>query len=610
MKTLTLTFLTALAFVLPAQADKLDQWYKLLPKNTLGVISIKDTPELLADWEKGGFAKMMEDPEFKKWVAPGMKDGEFPIEKGFKEDVGESMGDFLKRLQGSIMIAIAADSPEDFKDTGGPAIALIEVGGQEAKIEELLQHNFDSEIQKDSTRKKITKEIAGVTVQILAESDAPDAAWRMAHAFVDGVMIMGVRESLFEHFISALKTGTADSSEVVTGHLTRLAEQSEGNADITLYTNGETLMKWMEEGITKSSQSGKKSAMPFDPSMIIAALGANELQSIGLMIDLTETQSRVDMAILHPEKIEGILTFLQGSSTEVSLPSFIPGDALSGQVSRQSLSAVYDHLLAMVAKLGPMAMMATMQISQLEQQMGFKIKEDLFGSLEDESIQIADGTAEAQSQVIGLKVKDRARLGGALDGLKRFIGQGFGAFEESDFLGNNISLFKATAAQAPGAKSTEIAYCLTDDYLFFSIGKQDLLKKVLTRLKEAGEPSIWDAPRTQELIAMMPKGYSGLGVSDASKQINIMIEAMTAVQKQTGGAKKKPVASKSKGPGKGPKVENEVTGLPAPDSFFDSKAQPSDEMFKKYFGTVVSGTYSKPGALLFRMLSKPVEAAQ
>jgi hypothetical protein len=610
MKTLTLTFFTAFAFVLPAQADKLDQWYKLLPKNTLGIISIKDTPELLADWQLGGFAKMMEDPEFKKWVAPGMKNGEFPLEKGFKEDVGESMGDFLKRLQGSIMIAVAADSPEDFKATGGPAIALIEVGDQEAKIEELWQNNFDSEIQKNSTRKRITKEIAGVMVQILAESDAPDAAWRMAHAFVDGVMIMGVRESLFEHFISALKTGTVDSSEVVTGHLTRLAEQSEGNADITLYTNGETLMKWMEESITKSSQSSKKSAMPFDPSMLIAALGANELQSIGLMIDLTEAQSRVDMAILHPEKIEGILSFLQGSSTEVTLPSFIPGDALSGQASRQSLSAAYDHLLAMVAKLGPMAMMATMQISQLEQQMGFKIKEDLFGSLGDESIQIANGTAEAQSQVIGLKVKDRARVGGALDGLKRFIGQGFGAFEESDFLGNNISLFKATAAQAPGAKSTEIAYCLTDDYLFFSIGKQDLLKKVLTRLKEAGEPSIWDAPRTQELIAMMPKGYSGLGVSDASKQINIMIEAMTAVQKQTGGTKKKPVASKSKGPSKGPKVENEVTGLPAPDSFFDPKAQPSDEMFKKYFGTVVSGTYSKPGALVFRMLSKPVEAVQ
>jgi hypothetical protein len=610
MKTLALTFLTALAFILPARADKLDQWYKLLPKNTLGVISIKDARELSADWEKGGFAKMMEDPEFKKWVAPGMKDGELPFEKGFKEDVGESMEDFLKRFQGSVMLAFAADSPEDFKDVGGPVMALIEVGDQEAKIEELLQHNFDAEIQKKSTLKKTTKDIGGATVQILAESDAPDAAWRMAHVFVDGVMIMGVRESLFEHFIPALKTGTADSSEVVTGHLTRLAEQSEGNADITVYLNGETLVKWMVDGLSEATKGGKNAAMPMDPSMIIGALGVSELQSIGFMIDLSETQTRVDMAILHPEKIEGILSLLQGSSTEVNLPAFIPGDALSGNVSRQSLSAVYEGLLAMVAKLGPMAMMATMQISQVEQQLGFKIKEDLFGSLEDENVQIADGSATEQSQVFGFKVKDRARLGGALDGLKRFIGGGFGAFEDTDFLGHTISLFKATAAQAaPGAKSTEIAYCLTDDYLLISIGKQDLLKKVLTRMKEATEPSIWDAPRTQELIAMLPKGYNGVGVSDVSKQINIMIEAMTAVQNQTGG-KKKPAASKSKGPGKGPGAEREGMSMPEADSFFDPKAQPSDEMFKKYFGTVVSGTYSKPGAIHFRMLSKPVEAAQ
>ncbi|MCX6857933.1 MAG: hypothetical protein NTV80_23855 [Verrucomicrobia bacterium] len=605
MKTIALTFLTALAFVLPARADKLDQWYKLLPKNTLGVISIKDARELTADWQKGGFAKMMEDPEFKKWVAPGMKDGELAFEKGFKEDVGESMGDFLKRFQGSVMIAIAADSPEDFKDVGGPAVALIEVGDQEAKIDELWQHNFESEIQRNSALKKITKDIGGATVQILAESDAPDAEWKLAHTFVDGVMILGVRESMFEHFIPALKTGTADSSEVVTGHLTRLAEQSEGNADITIYANAETLMKWMENSLSEATKNGQKAAMPIDPSMIISALGVAEFQSLGFMIDFSETQSRVDMAILHPEKLEGILSLMQGGSTEVNLPAFIPADALSGQVTNQSLGAIYDGLLAMVGKLGPMAMMATMQISQMEQQLGFKIKEDLFASLEEENVQIVDGSALDQRQVIGLKVKDRARLGGALDGLKRFIGQGFGAFEDSEFLGHTISLFKATAAQAaPGAKSTEIAYCLTDDYLFFSIGQQDLLKKVLTRLKEAGEPSIWDAPRTQELMAMMPKGYSSVGVSDASKQINLILEAMSTVQKQTGGSKKKPSASKSKGP------KGEGFALPEADSFFDSKAQPSEEMFKKYFGTVVSGGYAKPGALHWRMLSKPVEAAQ
>jgi len=608
MKTLALTCLTALAFVLPAHADKLDQWYKLLPKNTLGLISIKHAPELLSDWEHGGFAKMMEDDEFKKWIAPSLKDGGFPFEKMFKDETGESISDFLKRVQGSVMLAIAADSPEDFTGKGGPAAMLVEFGDQQAKIEELIQKDLDEDVQSNSTLKKITKDIAGVPVIILAESDAPDAPWKQAYAFVDGVMIMAGQPALMEYFIAALKTGTADASEVVTSHLSRLAQHSEGNADITVYANGEMLVKWLEQSVSKAMKSGK-SAMPMDPNMIFAALGISELQSIGLMIDLSETQSRVDMAILHPEKLDGILSLMSGSGAEVTQPAFIPADALSGTVTRQSLSKVWDGLLGMVGKLGPMAMMATMQISQVEQQMGFKIKEDLFGSLDDENVQIADGTATDQSQLIGFKVKDRARLGGALDGLKRFIGQGFGAFEESDFLGQNISVFKATMAQAnPGAKSAEIAYALTDGYFFLSIGKQDLLKKVLTRIKEPNGPSIWDAPRTQELIGMLPKGYNGLGVSDASKQINVMIEAMVAVQKQTAGmSKKSPASSKSKGPGKGPKADAASSSPAQKESWFDPKAQPSDEMFKKYFGSVVSGTYSKPDAIHFRMLSKPVE---
>jgi hypothetical protein len=67
----------------------------------------------------------------------------------------------------------------------------------------------------------------------------------------------------------------------------------------------------------------------------------------------------------------------------VALPAFLPAYALAGQVSRQSLGDIWDGLLGMVNKLGPLAMMATMQVGQIEQQMGFKIKEDLFGSLGD-----------------------------------------------------------------------------------------------------------------------------------------------------------------------------------------------------------------------------------
>jgi hypothetical protein len=86
----------------------------------------------------------------------------------------------------------------------------------------------------------------------------------------------------------------------------------------------------------------------------------------------------------------------------------------------------------------------------------------------------------------------------------------------------------------------------------------------------------------------------------------MVIDAMTAVQKQAAGKKKAPAAKK--GPGKGPKAgASDSTKADGPTEWFDPSARPSEDMFKKYLGTEVSGTYSHPEAVHFRMLSKPVE---
>jgi hypothetical protein len=606
-----LTLFTALALLaLPAQAEKLEQWLKLLPKNTLGFLAIKSAPELMADWEKSGYGKMLADEEIKKWTAPMYQNGEPIWDKTLKEGTGEGLEANLKRIQGSVIITVAADSVKDMQDVhdNNPVFVLMDVGDQQAKFEEVLTKDIEENLQKEPTLKKLVKDVAGVPLHVLAVSEDEDAKWRRAYAFVDGVLVLGDKPALLEYIIAALKTGTADASDVVPSHLTRHAQFSEGTADVSFYANGEVLMKWLEESLTELMKSGK-SQMPIDPKAIFDALGTKEFQSLGFSMDLSDTQSRIDIALLHPEKPTGLISLLRGNQTEVNLPAFVPVDALSAQVMRQSLEAVYDGLLGMVNKLGPMAMMATMQISQVEQQMGFKIKEDLFGSLDDEYVQANDGTAVASSQVMAIKVKDRAKLVGALDGLKRFVGQGFGAaFDESEYLGYTINTFKASQATAAGAASTEVAYCLTEDYLLFSTGKQDLLKKILSRMKDPSGPSIWDSARTQELIAMLPKGYVGVGVSDASKQLLTVIDALTALQEKTASKKKAPVLNK-KGPSKGPKAgaaadESEVNG---PASWFDADAQPSEAMFKKYLGTEVGGNYVHPDAIHFRTLSKPVE---
>ncbi len=603
----TLTFLSALALLaLPARAEKLEQWLKLLPKNTLGYLAIKSAPELMTDWEKSGYGRMIADEEFKKWIAPMYKDGEPAWDKAFKEGTGEGLEANLKRIQGSVMMVIAADSPADFEnvDNNNPFAIIVEVGDQQAKFEELLSKDVDEDLAEHKEWRKITKDVAGVPVNVLALSEDPDALWNQAYAFVDGALVIGDKKSLVEYFVSALKSGTGEVTETVTSHIARHAQLSDGTADITMYANGETLIQWLEEGLGKVMKSGQ-SQIPVDPKAIFSALGTKEFQSIGFSVDLNDTQSRVDFTMLHPAKPTGFISLFKGTSTEVPLPAFIPADMLSGQVARQSLEEIYTGLLGIVNKLGPMAMMATMQISQIEHQMGFKIKEDLFGSLADEVVTASDGDGLEQSQVIGFKVKDRAKLAGALESLKKFVGQGFGAaFEDTEYLGNTISTYKAS--QATGSTATEIGYCLTSDYLLFSTGKQDVLKKILSRMKEPAGPSIWDSPRTQDLIATLPKGYFGVGVSDASKQLLMVADAMTTVQKQA--ASKKKTGAKKKGPGKGPKASADEE--PAEDDaseWFDPAARPSDETFKKYLGTEVTANYNHPEAVHIRALSKPVQ---
>ncbi|MCA1963516.1 MAG: hypothetical protein LDL31_06180, partial [Prosthecobacter sp.] len=598
------TLLAAIGLTLPAivQGQQLESWLKILPPNTVGYFAVKNAPELLADWEGSGFGRLIADEEIKKWMAPLYKDGEAAWDSALKKETGEGLHANLQHVTGSAMLVFAADSPEDFNQmgsTGAPFLILLEVGDQQAKLEELITKSRKESLEKHPEWKEITRDIAGVPLQVLAHSEEPDAKIDTAHAFVDGVLVFGDKLALFEHYLPALKTQTAQTSDTVAGHLARISQHADGTGDVTFYLNGETLMKWAESGLAEAMKTSK-SPVPLDPKAILSALGLNELQSIGVSVDFTAAQARTDAVILHPEKPQGILTLLRGTQAEVPQPAFFPADILGAQVMRQSLGGIWDSILGMVNKLGPVAMVATVQIGQIEQQMGFSIKDDLFGSLEDEYIQANAGTAEAPSQVMGFKVRDRQRLAGALESLKRFIGQGFGAaFEDSEYLGHTISTYRASQAAAPGTASMEIAYCLADGYLLFSTGSQELLKKLLARMKEPSGPSIWDSQRTQDLIAALPAGYVGLSVADASEQLLTIINAMSAVQKQTAG-KKKSTPAKKKGPGKAAKDAAEAAdsgSSDGPATWFDASAQPGPEVFKKYLGTEVGGTYSHPQAI-------------
>lgn len=598
-----------LASILPASAsDRLEQWYNLMPKDTVGVIAIKNTPELLADWDKSSYAKFMQDDEAKRWMAPMRKDGDAPWDKFFKDTYGSGMYDTLKEYPGALANFLVISDIDEF-DKNPPNVSLCEIAGKQKEIEAQKLAEVESKKKNNPDVKLRTEDIGGVSVQIATDSDDADAAWIMAWAVVGDVMIEANTHGLMEYMIGALKNHAGDPPGAAREHLTRIGQMTNGGGDMLLYFNGVKLLELGEQALAaaeaKKKEDGKAAGgLSFDikPKVVMDMLGAQELQAFALTAELTDTQSRMDLTILHPLKPTGLLSVMRGSGNEVMLPAFIPAGILTASVSRMDFGKVYDSLLGMIGKLGPMAMMLTMQIPQLEGQLGFKIRDDLFGSLADEVIQVQDGNGTKESQVMGFKIKDADKLGGVLESLKRYIGAGFGAFEESDFLGFNINTLKTT--QTANA-ATEIAYCNTGKYLLISVGGQDTLKKVLGRMKDPSGPSVWDNPHVQNLLSLVPKNYNSVGVTDAGRLMNMFATAAATLESKTGAKAKG--AAKKKGPGKKALAPDEKAAAAA-SSWFDPNARPSNETFERYFGSLLSASYSHPDSIQVHYLTTPVEA--
>lgn len=589
--------LAALSLLLTSslRAGALEDWYKLLPANTLGVIAVKNTPELVDDWNAGSFGRLLEDEEFKRWTAPMMKEGDAPWNAFFKETTGEGLADTLKRYPGASLAVFAADTPEEVTK-GLPFVALSEAGGKLKELREMKAREHALAAAKDEAFKSRAVELAGVEVSVLSKSEDDEVLWESGHAFVGEVLVEGNSRKLVEQMIASLKSGAAEASPVVTGHLARLDALAGGTPDLRFYFNGEVLMRWLIEAARKAGeQAGQKSPLPVSPDQLIEALGLEQMQAVAFMLDLGAAQSHLDFALLHAENPAGLLALLRTEAKgPVELPGFVPAEVLSGSSARFSMVELWDELLALLGKFGPVAAMATTQLGMVEGQVGIKLRDDFFASLGDEYTEITDGSAAAQSQVVAFKVRDRNRLGGALEGIRRFVGAGFAAFEESEFLGHTIYSIKMPAA-AEGTPG--FAFCLTDDRLLLSTGPQTLLKAVLTRMKDPSGPSLWEGEQARELLGSLPPGHMGVSVTDSSRLMKLMVEAATLAQTQMQGALEK----KTKGPKAAPSG-GDGGGI------FDPKSVPSDAMWSRYFGQGVGAAYQPADAMHYRLLTRPVQA--
>ncbi len=588
-------------------ADRLEEWMKVLPENTIATLHVKSAPELGEDWKKSALGRFLEDEEVKKWLAPGLKEGGSAMDKIAKEETGMTFAENMAVYPGASLVAFVLNDVESIaKQDEPPFVAFSDIAGKEEEFKAAKSKTLEAKKKKYADAELVTADLAGHEVSAIAESKDAEAKWIESWAIVDGVVLESNNKDLLESTLAGMKEATGEAA--IAPKLNRLIEITEGTPDISLCVDLEPLIAMAAEALGKSA--GEQ--MPFPPEVILAALGLDELQSIALTMDFTDERGVMNFVVLHDENPSGLMTSLmRGTSTEVPQPSFVPPGMSSASVSRQSFSNFWNALMAGVEKLGPMAAMVTAQIGMVEQQVGMTLKNDLFGTMDDTVITMElPGTPKPGSDVPNvstvtmIKLKDAPRFTAALEAVKKIIGNGFAMFEETEFQGHKIFAVKSslTPAAAAGQASPQISYVITDEYVAFANGGNDLLHKVLTRMKSPEGESFWDDAAAQDAIKALPKDYTGFGVTRGGTQLRTILTTVAQLQEMGAAGKGK---GKAKGKGKGSDDGSEEG--PAT-KMFDASATPSEEVFNKYFGTGATGMYSLPDAVQATYLSLPVAA--
>ncbi len=594
-----------LALSLPALTQAKEEWLPLVPANAVAVITVKNTPELMQDWDKSAIGRFLADPAVEKWLAPAFENGEAPWDKWTRETTGVSVRESVANYPGATLVAVLW--PDEESGRSEPiAVTFSEAAGKEAELQANHEKLFESQAKENEELKSLTVEIEGATVRYLAEDENEDTPWQAGWTLLDGVEVSANDRAAMTQAILALSKGaTADNSGLIT-NFKRFQEIAGGEGDVTIYLDTGILLEKMTAKLAEAG--GGQAGNPFGPEMFLGALSLDEIRGLGLSFDLRDADSQFDVALLHQEKPQGLIVkLLHGTDTKVELPGFVPADAASASVSRWSFLGLYDGLMAALNKLGPMiGGMVQMQIGEMEQGLGIKLRDDLFATTDDQVVQVSafakgDGSA---SEVTGIKLKDPARFTAALEALKALAGNGLGVFEESDFAGFKIWTIKPNLAAAPepGAQSNEFAYSIAKDHFLLCVGTQDALHKVLNRMNDPSGPTLWDDDGVRAAIAALPDNRTGVGVTDGSALVKEIINKITQAQ-NTLGAQIPKAKGKGKGKGKAKAADNDGA-----ETFFDPKAAPADEVFARYFGLSSSGSYSLPDASHFRVVSQPAEA--
>jgi hypothetical protein len=531
--------------VLSAAAVVIPPCEKLLPDDTLIVVSVPDFAKMREIYKSSPQAQLWNDPAMKAFKDNFLSHLQDDLVRPLERDLGVSLDNYTSLPQGQLTLAITQNGWPGPDSSAPGALLLLDAKEKSGQLKTNL-----AELKRkwvDAGKPVKTESIRNVEFNVLriSDEDVPKSLKKIfpseEDSSTDGATNKSPSELVIGQFESLLIVGNSVKAvEKVVVRLTggaapALADQAAFESSRLAMFREAPLYGWVNvkpfvDLLTRKPTDKEEPANPFsmfNPEKIVAASGLAGLKTFAFNVQQSRDGLLAQMSLGVPESgRQGVFKLFPAEPKESGPPPFVPANAVRFQRWRVDGQKAWATLQKMLDGVAPQFsdvlnfVLNTAETQARQKDPDFDIRKSLFGNLGDDLIsyeKAPTGSTPAElSDPPSLMLIGSARpeqLAEALKSLLEVLGaQGGGTPTERDFLGRKIyslplpSSFLQNSDPAKAVRRT-LHYAPSAGYIAMTTDVS-MLEEYL-RSSDSQQKALRELPGLEDAMAKV--GGSGTG---------------------------------------------------------------------------------------------------
>lgn len=520
-----------------------------LPKDTIVAVSAPDLTTSLAEFQRMPLAKMWAEEETQKFLADVIELGKKKFAQGLEQ---------ARQMHAQGKLPVDPDEILKLRVHGGTfAITHLEMKagdfGPMPKIGMIAHLDFGPTAQQwhslVALGLSMLQNAAGAE---LAQSESKAGEWQIRSLVPNGLEASGmglhiamVPNGLLIGTLLDEVTAVAESMQKQTAILgasetfAAAAKQIDiSGAEVQTFVRMDPIVDFLLQGLQVGTAMNPQLAR-IDMAGVERAVQALGLRKLGVEIGTSHyVDGKAVERNVHLEDASHKTTTAP-KLIDTSLLKWVPKDAVSFASATFDIASIYDRMVKALEAYDPeVAKNALGMLAEHEKQLGFKVREDLFGSIGDHYIRwsMAIGSISSAPEVAFLlKVNDEAKLVSSLQNLAK-ISNGIVDLEESDRRGLKTWQVHVNFDPTHGMSGFNVfdvlrpTFAFKNGYLVGGFSAADI-KRVLQRMDREDDPKN-DIRSNKEYAAIastIPTGVTSLSFTDWKSQFESFYQIATGL---------------------------------------------------------------------------------